>query len=56
MNFDEAIDAYIDKFKEGPPVMGMEEDEAIRKIQEAIDSNKPIEDGAEANLPPGVII
>jgi hypothetical protein len=51
MNFDQAINSYIDHFHEGPPVFGMEEDEAIEKIKTAIRNDERIEEGAEANIP-----
>jgi len=56
MDFEQAIKAYFEKFNEGPPVIGMEEAEAIKKIQDAIENNQIIEEGAEADLPDDVII
>lgn len=56
MNLKQAIQAYIEKFNEGPPIMGMEETEAIKKILDSIDNNAKIEQGAENNLPNNVLI
>lgn len=52
----EAVRAYVDRFDEGPPVLGMDEAEAIAMIEEALHAGKPIEDGPESQLPPGAII
>ena len=51
MNLKEAIQAYYDKFDEGPPIFGMPEEEAIAMIQEAIEKNQPIDEGAEIDIP-----
>jgi hypothetical protein len=56
MDIMELIYEYRGKFDEGPPIYGMEENEAIKKMQYAIDNNKKIEEGAEADIPPGAMI
>lgn len=56
MDFMEAIEAYTEKFNEGPPVFGMDEAEAIKLIEKAIDTNTKIEEGAETQAPEGAII
>ena len=52
----ETINLYIETFNEGPPVYGMEEEEAIARIKEAVETGKKIVDGAEANAPKGVCL
>ena len=56
MDLMKAIEAYVEKFEEGPPVFGMEEDDAIAQIKKAIETNKKIEDGAEVDAPEDVLI
>ena len=48
----DAIGRYIDQFDEGPPIFGMDEDEALSLINQAIEDAEPIEEGAEEDLPP----
>lgn len=52
----EAVGRYIDTFDEGPPIFGMEEDEALSLINQAIEDGDPIEEGAEEDLPPGAYL
>ncbi len=40
----EAIAAYREEFDEGPPIWGLEDDEAIEKIERALKSGEPIDD------------
>lgn len=56
MTLIEAISRYRSRFDEGPPVIGMEEDEAIEMILDALEKGKPITEGPEITLPKGAII
>ena len=56
MEYMEAIKLYIDTFNEGPPIYGVEEEEAIASINEAIETGIKIEHGAEDDVPPEVVI
>ncbi len=49
MKIEEVIRLYIKTFNEGPPIIGMEEDEAI-------ETGKIIEQGAEENIPNGALL
>lgn len=51
MDRKEAIAAYFEKFDEGPPIVGMEEDVAILLKEEAIKSGKKMTEGAEVDIP-----
>lgn len=51
MDYMEAIKLYRETFNEGTPIYGMEEDEAIARIKEAVETGKKIIEGAEANIP-----
>lgn len=42
------IQKYLDKFEEGPPLFGMTPDEAIRRINDALETGLPI----QVPLPP----
>ena len=54
MTYQEAIQAYVEKFDEGPPIREMEEQEAIRAIEAALESGKPMESSPiEDELPEG---
>ncbi len=52
----QAIIAYIDKFDEGPPIFGMEDDGAIQRIESAIESGEPLEEGAETVIPDDALL
>ncbi len=56
MDIEQAIKLYFDTFNEDAPIMGMEEDEAITRIKEAVETGKIIEQGAEANIPKGALL
>jgi len=56
MDLMEAIQAYSEKFDEGPPVFGMEEADAIARIEKAIETNTKIEEGAEVDIPDGALL
>ena len=56
MDYMEAIKLYRETFNEGPPIYGMEEEEAITRIKHAVETGKKIADGAEANAPKGVCL
>lgn len=51
MDYMETIKLYRVTFNEGAPVYGMEEDEAIAQIKQAVETGKKITVGAEANIP-----
>ena len=56
MDYMEAIKLYKETFNEGAPIYGMEEDESIARIKEAVETGKKIIDGAEANIPKGALL
>ena len=43
MKIDDAIQAYIDQFDEGPPILGLSDDDAVRAIQKALDEGQLME-------------
>ncbi len=45
------IKAYFEKFDEGPPIYGMEEDEANRLMKKAIETGVKIEDSEDLTVP-----
>jgi len=50
------IKQYFDKFNEGPPIFGMEEDEALEKMRNAISTGKEITDTPDKHIPDGAIL
>lgn len=52
----ELIRAYFDRFGEGPPIFGMDEKEAVILMREALREGRPIEQGAEQDIPPGAVL
>ena len=51
MTLEEAIRSYTDKFDEGPPIYGMEPEDAIAAIEEALERGEPMDRGAEDDIP-----
>jgi len=56
MNLKDAIAAYFEKFDEGPPIFGMDEVDAVDAIESALELGKPMEEGAEADIPSGAVL
>ena len=56
MDFMEAIKLYRETFNEGAPIYGMEEEEAIARIKQAVETGNKIIEGAEANVPKGALL
>ena len=56
MDYMEAIKLYRETFNEGATVFGMEEEEAITRIKQAVETGKKITVGAEANALKGALI
>jgi hypothetical protein len=54
----ELIGKYREKFDEGPPIWEVPEDEAIRLIEEALETGKEIrdEDVTPPDLPPDALL
>jgi hypothetical protein len=52
----EAVRAYIERFNEGPPIFGIEPEDAVRQIQAALDKGEPMKTGAESETPPGALL
>jgi hypothetical protein len=50
------IEKYYEVFGDGPPIFGMEEKEAIRKMRSAIEIGKPIKDTPDKHIPDGAIL
>ena len=40
MTLQEAIEAYIEQFDEGPPIFGLSDEEAVRRIQQSLESGE----------------
>ena len=55
MDLIEAISLYREKFDEGPGIWGMDEDEAIAAMVEAVETGKPMEGLSDENLPDGAL-
>ena len=56
MGLAEAIRAYIDRFEEGPPVYGMETEEAVALIRQALERGTPMHRGAETDIPGDAVL
>lgn len=52
----EAVRAYIARFNEGPPIFGMEPEDAVRQIRAALANGEPVKTGAESEIPPGALL
>ena len=56
MDFMEAIKLYREAFNEGAPIYGMDEEEAIARIIEAVETGNKITVGAEENIPKDALL
>lgn len=56
MDLQEPIRAYIERFDEGPPIYGMEPEDAIMAIEEALKTGNPMAQGAEKDIPDGAYL
>lgn len=52
----EAIRAYIERFDEGPAVIGWEEHEVIAAIEQALAKGEPITEGPETRAPKDTLL
>lgn len=52
----EAVRAYLERFNEGPPIFGIEPEDAVRHIQAALDNGEPMKTGAESEIPPDALL
>ena len=41
--FMDTVEAYVDRFGDGPDIFEMDEDEAVRRMRLAIESGEPID-------------
>ncbi len=56
MTQEEAIKAYFEKFDRGPPIWGLDEDAAIRLIEESLKAGKQLEPPADPGMPPDALL
>lgn len=54
--FSALIKRYSEVFGEGPPIFGMEEDEALEKMRNAISTGKEITDTPDKHIPDGAFL
>lgn len=52
----DTIWAYIEKFNEGPPLIGLSEEEALAQMQAAIKTGKPMPGVDMSEFPDGALI
>ncbi|MCB1751045.1 MAG: hypothetical protein KDI74_04920 [Gammaproteobacteria bacterium] len=56
MSLTKAIKAYIEMFDVGPPIWGLDEDAAIRLIEESLRTGKQLEPPEDPDIPPGALL
>ena len=55
MNKKEAIIKYFEMFDEGPPILDMDDEDAIEAIEEALESGEPMSDDPYDIPPDGLL-
>jgi len=57
MTLEEALNAYQERFKQGAPIFGMDDEkEILEKIKVALEKNKPITDTPDKHIPKGALL
>jgi len=54
--FTSLIEAYHEKFGEGPPIWGLGDEEAIQQMKEALKSGEKMKGFDVDKLPPGALL